>query len=144
MKISKTHQRFSERLKNLKVLTNPEDFLGPNWKDVINFWLHFDTLTKSEKEKINDRYFTLDADESDSKFDAILDAADEVVRWRYDAMRAAYDVSDWYIFEFATLELIAYHKLLEKGITLEYLPLFFNKQTEAPNFLSLIKQFLNL
>ncbi len=32
--ISKSHKRFSERLNNPRVLTNPKEFLGPNYEVV--------------------------------------------------------------------------------------------------------------
>ena len=46
--ISKTHQRFSEYLNNPRVLTNPEDFLGPNFEAVLNFWLILDELSQKQ------------------------------------------------------------------------------------------------
>jgi hypothetical protein len=124
MKISKTHKKFSD-LEDPKVLTNPEDFLGPNWKDVINFWLHFDTLTKSEKEKIHDRYWALDVDVRESASRAAYYAAKEVVGWGVglSAWGAAYYVTPYCVFRYATLELIAHHKLLEQNKTLIALPL---------------------
>jgi hypothetical protein len=124
MKISKTHQRFSNILKEPKALTNPEDFLGPNWKDVINFWLHFDTLTKSEKEKIHDRYWALDVDVRESASRAAYYAAKEVVGKK--VRDATFWANNWAIFNYATIELIAPHKLLEQGETLIALPLCLN------------------
>ncbi len=45
MKISTTHQRFVRILSNQRALEHPEEFLGPNWKDILNFWLYLDTLS---------------------------------------------------------------------------------------------------
>jgi hypothetical protein len=42
--ISKTHKLFSARLNNPRVLTNPEEFLGENFKAVLNFWILIDKL----------------------------------------------------------------------------------------------------
>ncbi len=124
MKISNTHQRFSDLLKEPRSLTNPEDYLGPNWLDVINFWLYLDTLTEDEKRKIRDSYWALDYHVLKSASDASWVAANEVVG---DGIRrSAYVVANWCIFAYATCELIASHKLLEQGKSLVLLPLCLN------------------
>jgi hypothetical protein len=125
MKISKTHQKFSKELKEPRALTNPEDFLGPNWKDVINFWLYVDTLSWDQKRKISDRYWTLDEDVRSSAYDASWDAAKDVVGCVVvnSTWHAAINVASWYIFGYATDELIAHHKLLEQGKSPTFLPL---------------------
>jgi len=56
MKISKAHKRFSERLENPRVLTNPEEFLGPNYKAVLNFWMILDELSEDQWIVIKERY----------------------------------------------------------------------------------------
>jgi hypothetical protein len=117
MKISKTHQDFSEQLNEPKVLTNLEDYLGPNWKDVINFWFYIDTLSENERERIVDSYLDLGEDVRESASDASWCAAEEVVGWKVTS--AAWDTYGW-----ATLELIAHHKLLEQGKSLVFLPIF--------------------
>ncbi len=124
MKISQTHLKFSDYLEEPRVLTNPEDFLGPNWKDVINFWLYLDTLSIKEKEKMEERYWDLVQDVRVSAFNACCGAAEEVVG---DEVRnAAYWANDWSVFIDATRELITQHKLLEQGKTLVALPFCLN------------------
>jgi hypothetical protein len=129
MKISKIHQTFSDLLEDPKVLTNPEDFLGPNWEDVINFWFYIDTLTKDEREKMGVCYWHLDHATLDSAYNASRCAATEVVERvvANKAWGAIYDVSDWYIFGYVTYELIAQHKLLEQDKPLTFLPLLISK-----------------
>jgi hypothetical protein len=146
MKISKTQQRFSEELKEPRSLTNPEDYLGPNWQDVINFWLYVDGLSYEEKYKMNKCYWALDRDVRIGACCSSRDAAKEVVgkKVRDASWYATYDVSDWYIFQYATNELIAQHKLLEQGKTLVFLPLCIKNKTRLQRLLSSIKQFLNL
>jgi hypothetical protein len=128
MKISKIHERFSDYLEDPKVLTNPEDYLGPNWEDVINFWLYLDTLSESEISKIGDRYYALDYHVSDAaRLAARLaarDSAEEVVgeKVKNAAWLAAFYISGD-VFAYATEELLTHHKLLEQGKTLVALPL---------------------
>jgi hypothetical protein len=122
MTYSKTHKRFSERLNQPDALTDPENYLGPNWEDVLNFWIYVDGLSNLEKREIVERYYSLDYNERDS---ASIAAAKEVigVEFRCEAFDAAWDITGWGAFGFATCELIAHHKLLEQNKTLTFLPL---------------------
>jgi hypothetical protein len=124
MKISKIHQNFSIYLGKPKVLTNPDDFLGPNWKDVINFWLYLDTLSEEEKSEMDDRYCALEYEvQVLAKFSAYR-AAEEVVGRdaNYGAWRSTWNATSS-VFAYATTELIAHHKLLEQDKTLLALPI---------------------
>jgi hypothetical protein len=126
MKISKTHQRFSDRLKEPRALTNPEDYLGPNWKTVLNFWLYVDGLSEYDKKVINYSYWALDVDLRGSALITVRDAPDKVVGdgIGFSAWCAVYNVTNLsYVFAYATYELIAKHKLLEQGKSLVFLPL---------------------
>jgi hypothetical protein len=109
MTYSKIHKRFSKRHNKPEALTNPEKYLGPNYQDVLNFWIYLDTLSKQDKEKINDRYLALDNIVRDSAFVVARYAAKEVVgeEFIFEAWRAAYDVTrERVVFGDATLELI--------------------------------------
>jgi hypothetical protein len=119
MTYSKTHKRFSERLEQPDALKNPEKYLGPNWEDVLNFWIYLDTLSDEEKEEMGQRYWTLNYNVRDCAMNAAMDAAKEVVgvKFRTDAWFAACDVTGRVVFGDATWELIAHHKLLEQNKT---------------------------
>jgi hypothetical protein len=143
MTYSKIHQAFSEHLKTPDVLKNPEKYLGPNYQDVLNFWIYVDTLSDEEKKKMYDRFLALDEDVWDSAWCAAMDAANEVVclEFRHNAWWAAYDVTGKrVVFGNATLELIGSHKLLEKNKNLTFLPLTIKKTTPLKKFLNLIKR----
>jgi hypothetical protein len=125
MTYSKIHQAFSERLKNPDVLTNPGKYLGPNWKDVLNFWIYFEGLSDEEKYEMDDRYWDLDGSVRDYSIVAACDAAKEVVgrEFRDAAWNAAWGVTGWmYVFCDASYELIGHHKLLEQNKPLTFLP----------------------
>jgi hypothetical protein len=129
MKISKIHRRFSKDQNEPKTLTNPEDFLGPNWENVINFWLYLDTLNEDEKRKMNDSYWALEWDVRVSAWSAAWVAAKEVVGGKVtiNSGYAAYYVNNRRcVFANATNELIAQHKILEQDKTLVALPLCLN------------------
>jgi hypothetical protein len=125
MKISKIHQRFSDLLKEPRALTNPEDYLGPNWEDVINFWLYVDGLNVEEMNNMNALYLSLSEDVQVSAWRAAWASAKEVVGEKVTiaACGASYDKTYYMFFGYATYELIAQHKLLEQGKTLVFLPL---------------------
>jgi hypothetical protein len=125
MKISQIHGKFSLELNNPKALTNPEDFLGPNWEDVINFWFYIETLSRDERGRIANSYWALDSAEWFSAWRSASVLADGVVgeKVRDAACCAAYFADGWQIFRDATLELIAHHKLLEQDKALVFLPL---------------------
>jgi hypothetical protein len=90
------------------VLKNPQSILGPNHLKVLDFWIYLDTLSVLEMKEIANRYEALDENMRDSAFVAARDAAKEVVgvEFRHNAWCAAYDVTGWALFGYATLELI--------------------------------------
>jgi hypothetical protein len=75
-----------------------------------------------------------------------MDAAEEVVGWkfRYEAWVAAWDVTGESVFGWATLELIAHHKLLEQNKTLTFLPLTIKKPSSLKRFLNFLKNYVKI
>jgi hypothetical protein len=109
MTYSKIHQKFSKYLKQPDALTDPEKYLGPNYQDVLNFWIYLDTLSDQEKEELWQRfYWDLDGLTRLSARNASIDAATEVVgeEFRCEAWWAALSVTGCGVFCDATLELI--------------------------------------
>jgi hypothetical protein len=125
MKISKTHQRLSNYLNNPEVLTNPEPFLGPNWETVLRWWLYAESLTDVQRKELARRYFAIDDDTRNRAWKLAHDAAIEVIG--KDNWRVAHLVSRY------TAELIALHKLKEKGIQPTFLPLLEDFEHEPPH-----------
>jgi hypothetical protein len=125
MTYSKIHQTFSERLNQPDALTNPEKYLGPNYQDVLNFWIYLETLSNKEKEEMAQSYWALDEEVRIFAENASFCAAKEVVgeKFRRAASRAAYSVTGRWVFGDATCELIAHHKLLEQNKSLIIVPL---------------------
>jgi hypothetical protein len=117
MKISKIHQAFSELLEQPDALTNPAKYLGPNYQDVLNFWIYVDSLNDEEKEEMRQRYWTLNYRVRWSAIDAARDAAEEVVGldFRCAAFCAARGVTRGLVFCYATEELIGHHKFINKN-----------------------------
>ena len=113
MNYSKTHQKFSTELQNSKALTSPQDFLGPNYETVINFWWTMDSLTKDQWNEVSRRYNALDYAAWYAARNAAWNAAG------YAAYYAAGDAAGY-----ATYELMGMHILLNDGEDLLFVPLF--------------------
>ena len=125
MKISKAHQKLSDRLNNSRVLTNPEEFLGPNWKDVLNFWLYLDKLSEEQLRAIEKCYFDIDDDERYDAYIIAKDAAKETTFYWSEACLAVYfSHNEFNAAVYATYELIGSHKILDQQKSLTFLKLF--------------------
>jgi hypothetical protein len=128
MKISKAHQRLADRINRQEVLTHPENYLGPNWEEVINFWLYLDTLSENQLLVVNKRYWDLSYEERNVDWDKALVAAGATAIYIYSAGSSAY-CSVSYVNNAAlcaTYELIGLDKLLENGQQPVFFPLFLN------------------
>ena len=128
--ISKIHQRFSERLNNPRVLENPEEFLGENYKAVLNFWIILDELSKEQWRVVKERYdafYWENYSECCKALDLACNASREVVgfNYAYRARWAAYHVTFSEAADWATIELITMHKILEvRQQPLTFIPMF--------------------
>ena len=117
--ISKSHKHFSEYLNNPRVLTNPEEFLGPNYKEVLNFWMILDDLSEDQLRVVNERHVAF-YDESLLEWSKATDLAWEASKkvvgehYTYYAGWAALDVTNSYAACWATRELIGMHLILEQ------------------------------
>ena len=129
MKISTAHQIFADRLKDQTALECPERFLGPNWKDVLNFWIYLDTLSREDFDIVGKRYCALGG--VDTLKSLTRKAARDTIGYYY-----VYATSAWVVTPtltripasvgvtcvYVTLELIGSHNLE----SLTFLPLFLN------------------
>ena len=125
MNYSKAHQNFSTRLQNPEALTSPQDFLGPNYETVLNFWWTMDSLTEPQWEEVARRYDALEPAARDAARDAAWDAAGYAAgSAARNATRSAARYAARYAAWSATWELIGMHTLLNDGKDLLFVPLF--------------------
>jgi hypothetical protein len=128
MTYSKSHQLFADRLNNQRALEHPEDYLGVNYKDVLNFWWFLDDLSEYQLKIVKERYWALEYKVQAAAWKAARDAAWEATyaAWRaaYDAVQNSVAYAAGYAAAYATYELIGSHILLEQGKPLTFLPLF--------------------
>ena len=60
MNYSNLHQGVPNKLQSSEVSTEPQNFLGPNYQSVLDFWALLDTLTEQQWIQVIDRYNALE------------------------------------------------------------------------------------
>jgi hypothetical protein len=125
MKISKTHQRFADLLDTQSALRYPEEFLGPNWRDVLNFWFFINTLSFEQLNRVGDMYRNLAEADRISAADLAANAATDTIM-SCSIADEAFMAPPGLAGGIATLELIGAHKILEPGKPLTFVPIFLN------------------
>ena len=130
MKISKTHQSFADRLNNQRALNHPEEFLGPNWKEVLNFWLYIDTLSPEQLGIVSGSYLALELTDKVYGENLIWNAACGVISEHI--FNCVYVSAPCLTTGVATRELIGAHKILEQGKELKIVQLFLDSFKTDP------------
>jgi hypothetical protein len=120
MTYSKRHLAFSELFPS--VLTHPEEFIGRNWKNVLNIWIYLDTLNSAQLSQINSICYR---PYYDYKYTTLLN--------QYSRQECEYSSDIFNLtpsgFDYLVLELIAEKELMENQIPLRYLPNLCNYMT---------------
>ena len=129
--ISKIHKRFSEYLNNPRVLTNPEEFLGPNYEEVLKFWIILEELSKEQLRVVKERddaFFNENRSEWRKAEDLAYEASEEVVGEDNvnNAGWAALDVTKYSDSIRVTRELIGMQLILDQENPLTFINFFLN------------------
>ena len=106
---------FRHNINEQDVLDNLEDYLGPNYKEVLNFWFYWDSLSIEQKGVYWGRWWELDSETIHKARKTAEELAREVIEPRF--------VDYLYVRE---LELIAAHLYFERGIPFTFLTLIFD------------------
>jgi hypothetical protein len=130
MKISKIHKKFSYYAYPPLVLSNPQNYLGPNWEALINFWLYLDTLRDDQLLAVRRHCCDLSDEEWSIALDIAWDAAKNTVGSETvdEATSAVHYIlsSKSAPASYATYELIGLGRLLDQGYKPVFFPLFIN------------------
>ena len=109
---SKRHLAFSELFPS--ALTQPEEFIGRNWKNVLNVWIYLDTLNSAQLNQINSICYR---PYYDYKYTTLLH--------QYSRQECEYSNDIFNLtpggFDYLVLELITEQTLMENQIPLRYL-----------------------
>lgn len=106
-------------------LADPESFIGPNARTILNFWIFIEGLTPGQWNKIEKDYFNLGrvvSYEREAK-NVIGGTADclQLATWKVPYIKYNFSLTAPI---FAAWELAAMHKIIEDGKQLFVLPLF--------------------
>jgi hypothetical protein len=118
---SKSHKGFASQLNRYHsineqdVLDHPENYLGPNYKEVLNFWFYRDSLSAKQLNVYWDRVDSIDVKTWNKARSIAIELAKEVIDPRF--------VNNLPCDE---LELIASHLYIERGIPFTFLSLIFD------------------
>jgi hypothetical protein len=118
MNYSKSHKRFALELNEYynineqDVLYYLENYLGPNYKEVLNYWFYCDSLSKEQRNVYWNRVDSLDLETWIKAHSTATELAGEVFDPRF-----VNRISD------LAKELIVAHLYIERGIPFTFLPL---------------------
>ena len=104
-------QRLSINNNNPEVLNKPEEFLGPNYKEVLKFWNKIEKMSEEQLRPVNERYYAFYYENRSERYKAVnlaYEASWEVVGEdnANNAAWAALIVTKSYTALYATRELI--------------------------------------
>jgi hypothetical protein len=121
MNYSERHKQFASQLNRYHnvnqqdVLEHLENYLGPNYKELLNYWFYWDSLSVDQWRVCYKRKKTLDFETLHKACSTAKELAKEVIDPRF--------VKYLYTNE---LELIASHLYIERGIPFTFLSLIFD------------------
>jgi hypothetical protein len=121
MNYSSLHKRFASRLNcyhNINeqyVLKHPENYLGPNYKELLNYWFYCEFLSQERRNVYWNKVYSLDNETLNKAHSTAIELAKEVIDPRF--------VNYIWVLD---QELIASHLYIQRGIPFTYLPLIFN------------------
>ena len=111
--ISIPHRRISDNV-NREILTSPQDYFGPNYKDLLNFWVYHETLSDYQLGNVWEKIYAMNGD-------TWLQARDLIIKLS--------EQFDWFnvppgFMTNVELEICFAHIILERGESLVFLPLY--------------------
>jgi len=123
MTYSKAHLHFANSLleeRHNDALFFPEQFLGPNYETVLNYWKWIDKFSSEDFRKRCPRYVSFNI--------SLRELARSITSYQAEAWASTCDAHDIsYNYGWVTVELIAMHKILEEGKSLVFVPQLFNE-----------------
>jgi hypothetical protein len=117
MNYSKRHKNFASNLNfrlnihEQDVLEYPEQYLGPNYKEILNFWFYWDSLSDKQQNVYCRRIAQLDPE--------VLFKARELAK---EVIKPIFIYYLWTV----EYEIFASHLYLERNIPFTFLPLIFD------------------
>ena len=131
MNCSKAHQNFFNYFQNPETLTNPQNFLGPNYAIILDFWWYLETMTPEQLLDADSKYYSYNIRNSENRYHIIRSRAyGEIGIDRANiAIEATRQISREILLDFCyvaapvTAELISLQTIFDNGEELIYLPM---------------------
>ena len=124
MNYSKTHQMLQREYLSDKIDDHPEQYLGPNYETVLNYWWYLESLSEIAKIDYSDNSATKPSGYNRFIIEqATLLATKQAEAWY--ATQLALNIGEWY--GWVTVELICMHRILDEGKSPFYLPKIFEQ-----------------
>jgi hypothetical protein len=98
------------------VLDHPENYLGPNYKELLNYWFYRESWGIEQREVYYNRWYELSVENRNKAAEIAIKLASEVIDHRFVVQRFTYE----------ELEIFSAHLYLERGIPFTFLPLLFD------------------
>jgi hypothetical protein len=107
------HYNYGNTIKN--ILEHPEKYLGPNYKELLNFWFYLDCQSGEQRKVYWNRYWELDYQTQEEALKIAGKLSPEVIDSRFVGR-----------FSILELEIIASHLYIERNIPFTFIPLIFD------------------
>jgi hypothetical protein len=121
MNYSEHHKEFASvlsfytNINEQDVLDQPENYLGPNYKELLNYWFYEESLSEERRNVYWNRVDSLDNETLNKARSIAIELAEEVI----DPRIVDYI---WHV----ELEIIVAHLYIERGIPFTFLSLIFD------------------
>jgi hypothetical protein len=103
------------------VLDNPEKYLGPNYREVLNYWFYVDSLSYEQRKKVYySRIAKLSLKGRLEAFKIAKELASEIIDCKF------LDCFYYAIFNYCEFEIIAAKLYIKQGIPFTFLSLYFD------------------
>jgi|688.fasta_scaffold64537_5 hypothetical protein len=109
--ISQKHRQISIWLNDVGVLTNPEDYFGPNYKTLLNYWIYYESTLEEQRNEYWKKIWDLDGATWERHLNLGFTLALQVCELLANNMNSI------------EREICAAHLILEQGENLVFLPL---------------------
>jgi hypothetical protein len=109
--ISRKHELFYRWLNDVDVLSKPEDYFGPNYKVLLNYWIYCESISREQNDECWNKVWALDGDILEHNSSNVTTLARQVCWREVDVMNSI------------EKEICAAHLILEQGESLVFLPL---------------------
>jgi hypothetical protein len=122
MNYSSIHLKISETYPD--VLNDPEKYLGLNYATILNFWWFVDGINSEQAQVMGEFYDNTDNNTRGERYRQLDSLCNEYSLEIWDFVSDICAYTDFeYLAAWITIELMYMHELLDKGLSLLFVPM---------------------